>query len=117
MNNEKFKELHIKFEKKETDLHKLQKEKGFSRYILIRSLAKDHLKELIKKFTGEILTKGKADIFYEKLYNSNASIDDIIKYINKKYPEVKNERKNRKYFFHKSLKDLKMLNVVFVMTI
>ncbi len=66
-----FKDLHKKFEKKETDLYKLQQEEGFSRYILIRSLANDHLKQLIKMATGEALDKCKAEALYEKLFSSN----------------------------------------------
>lgn len=87
-----FKEIHKKFERKETDLHLLQQQEGFSRYILIRSLANDHLKELIKATTGEELKKGKAEELYEKLYLSEINEDEIILYIKTKYPEVRDER-------------------------
>lgn len=87
-----FKEIHKQFERKETDLHKLQQHEGFSRYILIRSLANDHLKELIQDTTGEVLKKGKAEELYEKLYLSEISEATIIKYIKDKYPEVRDER-------------------------
>lgn len=87
-----FKEIHKKFERKETDLHQLQQEEGFSRYILIRSLANDHLKELIKTTTGEELKKGKAEELYEKLYSSEISEEAIIRYIKAKYPEVREAR-------------------------
>ncbi len=87
-----FKDLHKNFEKKETDLHKLQQEKGFSRYILIRSLANDHLKELIQRTTGKVLTTGKAEELYEKLFLSKISEEEIIKYIKEKYPEVRTHR-------------------------
>jgi len=90
-----FKDLHKKFEKKETDLYKLQQEEGFSRYILIRSLANDHLKQLIKMATGEALDKGKAEALYEKLFSSNISEEQIIKYIKEKYPEVRAYRKEQ----------------------
>lgn len=90
-----FEELHKKFEKKETDLYSLQQEEGFSRYILVRSLANDHLKELIKTHTGEDIKKGGAGILYEKLFSSNATIEDIIKYINEKYPSVRKVRKEQ----------------------
>jgi len=87
-----FKEIHKKFERKETDLHHLQQQEGFSRYILIRSLANDHLKELIKATTGEELKKGKAEELYEKLYLSEINEEEIINYIKTKYPEVREER-------------------------
>ena len=87
-----FKQLHKQFERKETDLHKLQQEDGFSRYILIRSLANDHLKELINVATGKNLKKGKAEELYETLYTSGVSEDEIIDYIKNKYPEVRKER-------------------------
>lgn len=87
-----FKEIHKKFERKETDLHHLQQQEGFSRYILIRSLENDHLKELIKATTGEELKKGKAEELYEKLYLSEINEEEIINYIKTKYPEVREER-------------------------
>ncbi len=93
-----FKDLHKKFEKKETDLYKLQQEEGFSRYILIRSLANDHLKELLKISTGETLDKGKAEFLYEKLFLSKISEEEIIKYIKEKYPEVRAYRKEQEEY-------------------
>lgn len=90
-----FKDLHKKFEKKETDLYKLQQEEGFSRYILIRSLANEHLKQLIKISTGEALDKGKAEELYEKLFLSKISEEEIIEYIKEKYPEVRAYRKEQ----------------------
>ena len=73
-----FEQLHRKFEKKETDLYKLQQEEGFSRYILIRSLGNEHLKELIEEHTNEVVTRGNAEELYSKLYSSVATIDEII---------------------------------------
>ena len=81
-----FDQLHIKFEKKESDLYKLQQEDGFSRYILIRSLDNDHLKELIAEHTGIVVTKGTAEELYSKLYSSDATEDEIIEYI-KEHPK------------------------------
>lgn len=93
-----FKELHKNFEKKETDLFKLQNEKGFSKYILIRSLSNDHLKDLIKKYTGKDLKKGKAEDLYEILYNSTVTNDLVIKYINNEYPKVRKFRKEQEEY-------------------
>lgn len=90
-----FKEIHKQFERKETDLHKLQQLDGFSRYILIRSLGNDHLKELIKSYTGEDLKKGRAEELYERLYLSKINEEEIIDYIRSKYPEVRAERKEQ----------------------
>jgi hypothetical protein len=87
-----FKKIHKKFEKKETDLYELQQQVGFSRYILVRSLANDHLKELINFTTGNDIKKGKTEELYETLYTSSISEDEIIDYIRKKYPEVRKER-------------------------
>jgi len=79
-----FKELHKNFEKNETDLFILQKEEGFSRYILIRSLSNDHLKELINTNTGKNVQKGKAEELYELLFSSQITNNEIIHYINNK---------------------------------
>ena len=87
-----FKQIHKQFERAETDLYNLQKEEGFSRYILIRSLGNEHLKDLLKEATGKSIEKGKAEELYCALYNSKISEDQIITYINKKYPEVKKDR-------------------------
>lgn len=100
-----FKDLHKKFEKKETDLYKLQQEEGFSRYILIRSLANDHLKELIEISTGETLDKGKAEFLYEKLFLSKISEEEIIKYIKEKYPEVRAYRKEQEEYLPSIIKE------------
>lgn len=100
-----FNDLHKNFEKKETDLFKLQQQDGFSRYILIRSLANDHLKELIKTYTGEDLKKGKAEELYEILYSSTTTNDQIIEYINKKYPEVREFRKEQEEFLPKIISE------------
>lgn len=44
-----FKDLHRDFEKKQTDLNVLEQKQHFGRYLLIRSLDKDHLKELLQE--------------------------------------------------------------------
>jgi hypothetical protein len=86
-----FKTIHKKFERKETDLYELQQQVGFSRYILVRSLANDHLKELINFTTGIDIKKGKTEELYDTLYTSSISENEIIDYIRKKYPEVRKE--------------------------
>lgn len=100
-----FEELHKKFEKKETNLYTLQKESGFSKYILVRSLGKDHLTELIKTFTKEYNSKDNTSVLYEKLYSSKATIDDIISYINKKYPQERKDRKEKEAHLPKIIKE------------
>ncbi|BAP13647.1 hypothetical protein AS19_07960 [Alcanivorax sp. NBRC 101098] len=90
-----FKEIHKQFERKETDLYELQQNEGFSRYILIRSLANEHLKELFELKTGENTDKGKAEELYEQLYTSCITEDEIIEYIKTKYPDVREQRKEQ----------------------
>lgn len=93
-----FEQLHTKFEKKETDLYNLQQEEGFSRYILVRSLANEHLKELILKYSDEDIITTKTEELYSKLYYSVATEDEIILYIKTKYPEVREYRKIQEEF-------------------
>ena len=100
-----FEQLHRKFEKKETDLYKLQQEEGFSRYILIRSLGNEHLKELIKKHTGVAVTRGNAEELYSQLFSSVATEDEIIEYIKSKYPEVREYRNTQEEFLPKIIKE------------
>lgn len=100
-----FKELHKNFEKNETDLFKLQKEEGFSRYILIRSLSNDHLKELINTNTGKNVQKGKAEELYELLFSSQITNNEIIHYINNKYPEVRRKRKEQEEYLPKIINE------------
>ncbi len=97
--------IHKQFERKETDLYKLQQEDGFSRYILIRSLANEHLKELIKNTTGEDLKKGKTVELYEKLYSSDVTEDAIIDYIKKQYPIVREKRKEQEIHLPKIVEE------------
>ena len=99
-----FEQLHRKFEKKDTDLYKLQQEEGFSRYILIRSLGNEHLKELIEEHTNEVVTRGNAEELYSKLYSSAATIDEIIEYINTTLMDL-NMKHNSKFMI--------LTNVVF----
>lgn len=87
MNKNTFNALHTSFENKKTDLCKLQNQNYFERYILIRSLDKPHLQELI----GSKTIKDK-DTLYEKAFLSSISQSEIIKYIKQEYPKVKSRR-------------------------
>ncbi|WP_313652922.1 hypothetical protein [Pantoea sp.] len=87
-----FNELHRLFEKNDTDLHTLQKEENFSRYLLVRSLDSHHLMELLEKNGIQKSESNKTVLLYEKIFNSDVSEDDLIDYIKCKYPEVRDER-------------------------
>jgi hypothetical protein len=100
-----FDELHKKFGKKETDLYPLQKEIGFSRYILIRSLDNDHLKELIKGNTGTDVTENNSDYLWYTLFRSDVSEKQIIDYIKNKYPEVSRKRREQEEYLPKIVKE------------
>lgn len=86
-----FKALHREFERADTDLYKLQKKPGFSRYLLIRSLGSNHLQELVKTQNGGVLPPGKLDL-YEELFNSDIEEAKLIEYIRAQYPTVRAER-------------------------
>ncbi|WP_324720026.1 hypothetical protein [Salinimicrobium sp. HB62] len=100
-----FKNLHREFENKATDLFELQTKDNFSRYLLIRSLDRDHLKELIEKHTGEEVNKGKFEDFYEKLFDSKITNEEIIEYIKTEYPKVKESRKEQEEYLPDIIKD------------
>jgi hypothetical protein len=100
-----FKDLHREFENKTTDLFELQKKDNFSRYLLIRSLDREHLKELIEKHTGEKIKTGKFEDFYEKLFDSKITNDEIIEYINTEYPKVKELRQEQEEYLPEIIKD------------
>lgn len=100
-----FEKLHKQFGKKDSDLSKLQKEKGFSRYILIRSLDNDHTKELIKANTKIEITKNHSDYLWDTLFKSDVTEEQIIKYINKKYPEVSKRRKEQEEYLPNIIKE------------
>ena len=87
-----FKRLYTAFEKKETDLFKLQNENQFSRFIIIRSLDKEHLIKIIKDELKQKISSVKVPDLYEQLFNSSISENEIISFINKEYPKVREER-------------------------
>lgn len=87
-----FKNLHKRFETNETDLHELQQEEGFSRYILVRSLTNNDLKALIKTVNDNGAANEKAELLYEEVFISEISNDKIIEYIHKQYPTEKKKR-------------------------
>lgn len=93
-----FKALHTKFERNETDLFELQQEEQFSRYLLVRSLANDHLKELIERETELPTTKTRSEDLYLELFNLSTTNDQIINYIKEKYPKVREERKKQEEY-------------------
>jgi len=105
MKEKAFENLYKKFEKKETDLYVLQGERYFSRFILIRSQGKEHLIELIKETTGKSVDKGRLDSLYKKLFLLDISEEEIINYINKKYPEVRDSRKNQEKHLPKIIEE------------
>ncbi|HEX2969794.1 MAG TPA: hypothetical protein VHO46_11900 [Bacteroidales bacterium] len=100
-----FEELHKQFEKKETDLSKLQKDKGFSRYILIRSLDNDHVRDLIKANTKIGVTKNDSNYLWDTLFKSDVTQEQIIKYIRKKYPDVSKQRREQEEYLPNIIKE------------
>lgn len=86
-----FKELHKLFSKKETDLGKLQKEENFSRYILIRTLGKEHICEILNNNSIEPSSNDYNEL-YEQLFNTEVDNQEIISYIKNKYPEIRQQR-------------------------
>ena len=86
-----FKELHRLFSKKETDLGKLQKEENFSRYILIRTLGKEHICEILDNNNLKPLSNDYNEL-YEQLFNTEVKNQEIISYIKNKYPEIRKQR-------------------------
>lgn len=86
-----FKELHKLFSKKETDLGKLQKQENFSRYILIRTLGKEHICEILN-INGLTSSSNDYNQLYEQLFYTEISNQEIISYIKNKYPEIKQKR-------------------------
>lgn len=86
-----FRELHRLFSKKETDLGKLQKEENFSRYILIRTLGKEHICEILNAHNIVSLSNDYNEL-YEQLFYANINNQEIISYIKNKYPEIRQQR-------------------------
>lgn len=86
-----FKELHKLFSKKETDLGKLQKEENFSRYILIRTLGKEHICEILNNNSIEPSSNDYNEL-YEQLFNTEVDNQEIILYIKNKYPKIRQQR-------------------------
>ena len=86
-----FKELHRLFSKKDTDLGKLQKEENFSRYILIRTLGKEHLCEILN-IHGISPQSNDYNELYEQLFYTEINNQKIISYIKSKYPEIRQTR-------------------------
>lgn len=99
-----FKELHREFERNETDLYKLQKKEGFSRYLLIRSLGTVHLQELVKEQIGDA-SKGANSDLYEELFNSGIDETRLIEYIRAQYPIVRAERVEQEVHLPNIIKD------------
>jgi len=87
-----FSSLHTKFEKKDTDLHLLEQEKDFSKYILIRSLDTESLKKAIKIATEEEAISSTQDDLYEELFNTDITISLLVNLIGQFYPSVKQQR-------------------------
>lgn len=86
-----FRELHRLFSKKETDLGKLQKEENFSRYILIRTLGKEHICEILNAHNIISISNDYNEL-YEQLFYANINNQEIISYIKNKYPEIRQQR-------------------------
>lgn len=93
MGLENFKDIHKNFENKTCDLYKLQNNYNysFSRYILIRTLDKEHIIKLCNKNKNDF--KNKIDVLYEELYNNPKITNDIIiNFIREEYPNVRKKR-------------------------
>lgn len=93
-----FNQLHTEFEKRNTDLFLLQQKPGFSKYILVRSLDKQHLLKLIAQRTLPLPNKPKIDDYYQAVYDSTISIQDLINFIRSEYPAVKSIRQDQEQY-------------------
>lgn len=91
----RFSELFKKFEKRETDLHTLQQEADFSRFILVRSLSAEHLRKLIKETNPTLDNTGSASRLYETLFDTRLTNDELISFIRREYPSVRNQRREQ----------------------
>lgn len=98
-----FEQLHAEFEKRNTDLFLLQKKPGFSKYILVRSLDKQHLHKLITKLKIIQPKNARTVDFYKAIYNSKFSIPDLISFIKEEYPAVKSMRQEQEQYLPKIL--------------
>lgn len=100
-----FLDLHTRFEYGNTDLYLLQKEGGFSKYILIRSLDKKHLLTFINDKSLELPQKQDIDSLYRTIYESSVSIPDLIDFIRKEYPTIKSEREEQEKYLSNILEE------------
>lgn len=62
-----------------------------TRFLLVRSLDKNNLKEIIKKYSTES-TDGNIKLLTEKAYNSSVTIQELVTYIKEKRPELIQQR-------------------------
>ena len=103
-----FKELNKRFEK-ELDLSILQKEKIFSRYILIRSLGEEHICEILNNNNIKPLSKRKDDLF-EQLFNTKIGNQEIISYIKDKYPQIRQQRHEEEAHLPEIIKNFEVVS-------
>ena len=82
-----FTALHKAYENKKTDLCLLQKEDNFDRYILIRSLDKKHLQEILA-----LKSEKDIEVLYETAFCSANANKIYIDFIRQTYPSIRNER-------------------------
>lgn len=101
-----FESLHSKFEKKDTDLYELEQEEGFPKYILIRSLDKATLKDVIKNKTGNTTSNSKEKALYQELFQTDITENELINIIKNTYPVVRTKRKKEEASLNKILKSL-----------
>jgi hypothetical protein len=91
----RFTELYKKYEKRETDLHLLQKEEGFSRFILVRSFSTYHLKKALKRIDPKVDTGVATSKLYPLLFDAAVTLEWLIKFVKSEYPAVRQERKEQ----------------------
>lgn len=79
-------------------------EKAF-RYLLVRSLDKENLKELLGRTRDDTFYN-----FYTKLFDRGITNDEIIKYIKKQYPKLDAKRKKEEIYLHSIIQNYPEVN-------
>lgn len=80
-----------------------------TRFLLIRSLDKNNLKDIIKSYSTEN-TEGNVQALTEKAYNSSVTIDQLVDYIIEKRAELIQQREQELEYLPEILSDFPVVN-------
>jgi len=80
-----------------------------TRFLLIRSLDKNNLKEIINTYSTEN-TEGNIQVLTGKAYNSSVTIEQLVQYIESKRPELIRQRENELEGLSDMLVDFPIVN-------